>query len=384
VSLNGRQRQADAPGFLNTNGKAFPKKLLIFAAWTVAVFLFASQWYAYDAAHGFADPFIFYVGWSCYLWGVLTPLAVCLAWRHPIGSSTWMRAIAFHLVISVLLTTVQLSIEAWIAVLRADGSWPLIVAVRHYLTQHVQVGLMTYWLVLGATHFYRIYDEGRTRQLRAAQLEARLAELQIQNLRAQLHPHFLFNTLQAAATLIHEDPGGAEDILLRLSDLLRISLDEMRTQEIRVAREIEFLEHYIAIQQRRFGDRLRFELQINPNVIDCAVPTLVLQPLVENAIRHGIAKSRDKDVVTVRAFRDGQHLRLEVANLASTLDDTPEQLFPRGVGLSNTEGRLAQLYGEHQSLALFNLKPRGVCVRLSIPLRELPADERAPARAVTA
>jgi len=158
----------------------------------------------------------------------------------------------------------------------------------------------------------------------------------------------------------------------------------MRTQEVRVAREIEFLEHYIAIQQRRFGDRLRFELQIDPNVIDCAVPTLVLQPLVENAIRHGIAKSRGKDVVTVRAFRDEQHLRLEVANLASTLDDAPEQLFPRGVGLSNTQGRLAQLYGEHQSLALFNLKPKGVCVRLSIPLRELPADERAPARTVTA
>ncbi len=183
----------------------------------MAVFLFASQWYAYDAAHGFADPFIFYVGWSCYLWGVLTPLAVCLAWRRPIGSGIWMRAIAFHLAISVLLTTVQLSIEAWIAVLRADGSWPLIAAVRHYLTQHVQVGLMTYWLVLGATHFHRIYDEARTRQLRAARLEARLAELQILNLRAQLHPHFLFNTLQAAATLIHEDPGGAEDILLRLT-----------------------------------------------------------------------------------------------------------------------------------------------------------------------
>ena len=90
----------------------------------------------------------------------------------------------------------------------------------------------------------------------------------------------------------------------------------MRTQEVRVAREIEFLEHYIAIQQRRFGDRLRFELQIDPNVIDCAVPTLVLQPLVENAIRHGIAKSREKDVVTVRAFRDEQHLRLEQDLLA--------------------------------------------------------------------
>jgi two-component system LytT family sensor kinase len=384
MSLDRRRAQANAPSFLNAAKEPFRKRLLIFGGWVVVVLLFASQWYTYDTAHGFADPFIFYIGWSCYLWGVLTPLAVWLGWRHPIGLGSWMHAIAFHLAISVLLTTVQLSIEACIAVLRAGGSWPLLAAVRHYLTQHVQVGLMTYWLVLGAAHFYRIYDQARTRQLRAAQLEARLAEVQIENLRAQLHPHFLFNTLQAAATLIHEDPAAAEDILIRLSDLLRISLDEMRTQEIRVDREIEFLEHYIAIQQRRFGDRLRFELQIDPHVVDCAVPTLVLQPLVENAIRHGISKSREKDVVTVRAFRDGEHLGLEVANLASTLDDAPERLLPRGVGLSNTQGRLAQLYGEDQSLKLFNLNPRGVCVRLSIPLHELPAGERAPARTVTA
>ena len=384
MSLDGQPVEANPPGFSNTSGKTFRKRLLIFAAWASVVLLFACQWYAYDAAHGFADPFVFYLGWSCYLWGVLTPFAVWLAWRHPISSGTWMHAIAFHLAISVLFTTVQLSIEAWIAVLRAGGSWPLFAAVRHYLTQHGQVGLMTYWLVLVATHFYRVYDQARTRQLRAAQLEARLAEVQIENLRAQLHPHFLFNTLQAAATLIHEDPGGAEDILLRLSDLLHISLDEMRTQEIRVEREIEFLEHYIAIQQRRFGDRLRFELQIDPNVVDCAVPTLVLQPLVENAIRHGIAKSREKDVVTVRVFRDGKHLRLEVANMASTLDDAPERLLPRGVGLSNTQGRLAQLYGEDQSLTLFNLKPRGVCVRLSIPLHELPTEKCGPARVAIA
>lgn len=384
MSLNGRQGQANVQGVLDTNGKSFSKRLVILGSWAVAVLLFASQWYAYDAAHGFADPFVFYVGWSCYLWGVLTPLAVWFAWRHPIGSGTWMHAIPFHLAISVLMTTVQLSIEAWIAVLRAGGGWPLLGAVRHYLTQHVQVALMTYWLILGATHFYRLYDQARTRQLRAARLEARLAEVQIENLRAQLHPHFIFNTLQAAATLIHEDPEGAEDILLRLSDLLRMSLDEMRTHEVRVDREIEFLKHYIAIQQRRFVDRLRFELQIDSNVVDCAVPTLVLQPLVENAIRHGIAKSREKDVVTIRAFRDGQQLRLEVANLASTLDDIPERLLPRGVGLSNTRGRLEQLYGGDQSLALFNLNPRGVCVRLSIPFRELPADQRAPSRAVTA
>lgn len=383
MPVDEQQLPANAPSFLYGR-KSLRKRLLVFASWALVTFFFASQWYAYDSAHGLTDPFIFYVGWSCYLWGVLTPLAAWLAWRHPIGSGNWMRAIPFHIAISVVLTTLQLSIEAWISYLRAGGEWALLAAVRHYLTQHVQVGLLTYWMVLGATLFYRIHDQSRARQLRAAQLEARLAEVQIENLRTQLHPHFLFNTLQAAATLIHEDPEGAEDILLRLSDLLRISLDEMRTHEVRVDREIEFLEHYIAIQQRRFGDRLRFELQIDPNVADCAVPTLVLQPLVENAIRHGIAKTREKDVVTIRAFRDGQRLCLEVANIASTLDDNLERLLRRGVGLSNTRGRLEQLYGGDQSLALFNLQPSGVCARLSFPLRELPAGERVPARVATA
>jgi two-component system, LytTR family, sensor kinase len=364
--------------------RTFRKELLVFGGCVVAAFFFSSLWYAYDASHGPTDPFLFYAGWSCYMWGVLAPLAIWLAWRRPILSGTWMRAVPFHLAIGILLTTTQLSIEAWIKWLRVGEVWPLADVLRHYLTQHMEVGVATYWLVVGATQFYRMYDQARTRQVNAAQLEARLAEAQIENLRTQLHPHFLFNTLQAAATLIHEDPDGAEDVLLRLSELLRISLDEMHTHEISLAREIQLVEHYIGIQQRRFGDRLRFELEIDPDAASCAVPTLVLQPLVENAVRHGIGKSKERDVVTIRAFPDAQELRLEVANLTSTLDDTIERLFLKGVGLSNTRGRLEQLYGPDQSLDLFNLQPKGVCVRLSIPLRKLRTDEEAAARAVTA
>ena len=360
------------------------KRLLILFAWALAVLIFSSQWYAYDAGHGFSEPFVFYLGWSCYLWGILTPLAVWLAWRHPIHSSTWTHAVFFHVLVSVLLTSIQLSAEAYIAWFHLGEQDSLKAMVAHYLRQHLQIGLVTYWFLLAATHFYRIHDQARKRQLHAAQLEARLAEAQIENLRAQLHPHFLFNTLQAAVTLIHEDPDGAEDVLLRLSELLRVSLDEMHTHEISLAREIQLVEHYMGIQQRRFGDRLRFELEINPAVISCAVPTLVLQPLVENAVRHGIAKSREREVVSVRASRHEHQLYLEVANLTSTLDDSPERLFRRGVGLSNTRARLQQLYGSNQSLSLLNKQPRGVCVRLSIPIRELPADLPVSATVATA
>lgn len=352
------------------------KRLLTLAAWALAVLVFASQWYAYDAAHGFADPFLYYLGWSFYLWGVLTPLALWLAWRYPIGAGTWPRAVPLHLAASLLLTTVQLSIEASVAWSRVGDQTRLTEMVGHYLRQHTQIGLLTYWLLVGAVQFYRMHDEGRKRQLRAAQLEARLAEAQMENLRTQLHPHFLFNTLQAATTLIHEDPEAAEDILMRLSELLRVSLEEMRTQEIPLAHEVEFLNHYVGIQQRRFGGRLRFDLQIDEDTLDCAVPTLILQPLVENAVRHGVGKYKGKDVVNVRSFQERDRLCLAVSNFTSSLEGPPEELLSRGVGLSNTRERLEQLYGNGQSLRLFNLEPKGVCVQVSIPRRRVPSDEK--------
>jgi hypothetical protein len=350
--------------------KSPAKRLLIVAGWALVVLLFASQWYAYDASHGLREPFIYYLGWSCYMWGVLTPLAVWIAWRHPIASGTWLRNIPLHLAISVLLTTAQLSVEAGIKWLRA-GDWPLAAVLQHYLGQHTQIGLLTYWLLVAATQFYRMYDQARTRQLHTAQLEARLAKARIENLRTQLHPHFLFNTLQAVATLIQENPSAAEEMVLRLSELLRASLEGTRAHEISLAREVQVLEHYIAIQQRRFGERLRFEVQIDPDLLACAVPTLVLQPLVENAIRHGITKHKEGDVVTVRGFRNGDYLCLEVVNLTSKLELTPEQLWSRGIGLSNTRERLAQLYGKEQSLRLANLEPAGVCVQLFLPIRQV-------------
>jgi len=351
---------------------------LVVACWVLVVLLFASQWYTYDTIHGAADPFLYYLGWSSYMWGVLTPAVLWVARRHPIDSGTWRRALPLHVATSVVLTVFQLSLEACVEWLRTGGHSSLSGEVRHYLSQHTQISLLTYWVLVTATRFYRMYDQARRRQLQAAQLEARLAETQLEVLRMQLQPHFLFNTLQAAATLIHDDPGGAEDILVRLSQLLRVSLDELQAQEISLTREIEFLEHYISIQRRRFGDRLRFDLHIDEGVLDCSVPSLVLQPLVENAIRHGIAKYKENDVVTFRAFQKQDRLCLEVSNLTGALEDRADRLLTRGVGLSNTRARLEQLYGQEQSLQLFNLQPRGVAALLSIPARRSPSGEKVP------
>jgi two-component system, LytTR family, sensor kinase len=351
------------------------KHWLLILGWVLVVLVFAVQWYAYDAGHGVADPLLDYIGWSCYLWGVLTPLVLWFAKRHPIDSRSWPQAVPLHVTAGVAVGVLQLSAEAALEWLRSGGTWPVRALLWHYLSQHLEVTLLTYWALVGAAQIYRMHQEARQRQLHAAQLEASLAATRLEALRAQLQPHFLFNTLQAATTLIHEDPDAAEDTLLCLSDLLRASLEELSTQEVPLSREIEFLELYSRIQQRRFGDRLRFELQIDPALAACAVPSLILQPLVENAIRHGIGKHKGSDIISIRASSERGQLCLEIGNLTGSLDDSPERLLEKGVGLANTRLRIEQLYGNRQSLQLLNLSPRGVRALLSIPLRLLPVEE---------
>jgi len=357
-----------------SNREAVPKSAWLSLVCATAFLLFASQWYAYDTTRGRAYPFAYYLGWSLYMWA-LTPLVLWFAHRYPIESGSWRRTAPLHVAVSLLLTALQISIESYIGWIRHAHNLSFQDAVRHYFGQHIQLSLLSYWVLVATAMFYRVFDQARLRQLQSIQLEARLAETRLEMLRMQLQPHFLFNTLQAATMLIHDDPDGAEDILLRLSQLLRVSLDELNVQEIPLSREIELLECYMGIQVRRFGDRLRFDLRIDANVLGFAVPSLVLQPLVENAIRHGIGKHKENDVVSIRAFQTNHCLHLEVCNRASSLADTPERLMSRGTGLSNTKSRIEQLYGKEHSLQLCNLEPEGVCVMLSIPVRELASAE---------
>jgi hypothetical protein len=360
------------------HGKSRPRpKPLLLAIWAVLVLLFGSQWYLYDAVRRAAEPFRYYLGWSAYMWGVLTPLALWLAQRWPLDVDAWKRNLPRHVAASVLLTGAQLFVEGSFGWWR-HGDLSFGAALRHYFMQHTQISVLTYWTLVGGMKVRALYDQSRTRALRASQLETKLAQARLEALRGQLQPHFLFNTLQAATTLIYEDPEGAEEILLSLSELLRSSLEELSDQEVPLAREIRFLEHYVVIQQRRFGDRLRFEVEISEGLRQFAVPSLILQPLVENAIRHGIGVHKGVDIVSVAAHRDGERLRLEIRNRNSSLHGSAEQLLSRGVGLANTRARLEHLYGRQQSCEIRNLEPRGVEVVLSLPARQLPAEAVEP------
>src|SRR5918992_5949178 len=172
--------------------------------------------------------------------------------------------------------------------------------------------MMTYWAMVGLSHALLYYRESRARAVRSAQLETRLVEAQMKTLQQQLHPHFLFNTLHAISSLMHKDVDAADRMLIQLSDLLRLTLEHLAQQEVPLDAELEALSKYLSIEQTRFADRLIVRFDVNPETLDCLVPSLLLQPLVENAIKYGVARKSGPGHVDIRARRDGDKLVLEV------------------------------------------------------------------------
>jgi LytS/YehU family sensor histidine kinase len=226
--------------------------------------------------------------------------------------------------------------------------------------------LATYWIVVAATQGYLYYSRYRQGEVRAAQLSAQLAQAQLQALRMQLHPHFLFNTLNAISTLVHKDPEIADRMIARLSDLLRLTLENIGVQEVRLAKELEFLERYLDIERMRFADRLEVRMQIAPETLDARLPYLILQPLVENAIRHGIAPRSAPGRIEVSAERKDGMLVLTVKDDGPGIAETNPK---KGVGVSSTRARLERLYGAAHRFVLQNGAQGGLIVTLALPFQ---------------
>ncbi|HEX4644090.1 MAG TPA: histidine kinase, partial [Verrucomicrobiae bacterium] len=246
--------------------------------------------------------------------------------------------------------------------------------------------LLAYGAILGVAHSVHFYRRFRERERRALFLESNLANSRLHALRAQLHPHFLFNSLNAVATLVRRDPRLAETTLISLSELLRLALSQSERQEVPLREEMQFVQRYLEIQQTRFGDKLRVEQNIEPAALDCLVPTLLLQPLVENAIRHGLEPADNTGLVRVTAQRQNGLLVLTVEDDGIGLPDADEGqkvsilnsagITPSasngasggtGIGLANLRARLETLYGPNQKLELIRRSDRGVTVLIQIP-----------------
>lgn len=309
---------------------------------------------------------------------LLTPLVLWMANRFPIERRNLWRNIAIHLGGSALFAS---AIKVYWDFLGASRPPEYISkgfslpALFRSISMGFDAGFAIYWgivLAVLAADYYRRYQNSL---IESAQLQTQLVQAQLQALRMQLDPHFLFNTLHSISELVHEDPEGAEAMIARLSELLRRSIDNSGAQEVPLKEELDFLNLYLEIEKTRFDDRLRVEYRIDPETEMAQVPNLILQPLVENAIRHGISRRVTGGRVVIAAVREGDRLELSVTDDGPGLrTDAPAR---EGVGLSSTRGRLERLYGANQAMELTETS-EGTRVRIVMPFQREAAPVTVP------
>lgn len=306
-----------------------------------------------------------------YLWALFVPLIVWLAWRFPIERGAWRRPLMLHIVAGFGIALAKIGLDVTVGrPLAGLDPRPFFSSLRFSFHPN----LMTFAVLLGLTHGVLYYRRFRDRELRASRLEARLAGAELQVLRMQLHPHFLFNTLHAIGTLMHRDVDAAERMLTRLSDLLRVTIERAGSNEVPLRQEIEFLDRYLEIERTRFADRLEVALEAEPGTLDLPVPHLVLQPIVENAIRHGIAPRARGGRVDVRAQQRNGWLELTVRD--DGLGLSASKAKPDGVGIANTRARLEQMYGRDHRFEIRDADGGGVEVTIAIKAAKPEPDER--------
>lgn len=317
--------------------------VVVWAAWTAVAVLFAGQLAIYLRSSGQRYQWSQILLWSIVDWytmGALTPPVVWLARRYRLDQARWQLAAAsaaahiagawlYSFFTTVLHATTAHLISGFVSpppyVLRRISQ-----SIVDQLLDILAWDVMIYAAIVAIAAAVDSSRRLRERDVRASQLETQLAHAQLQALKTQLQPHFLFNTLNSVSALVQKDPGGADRMIARLADLLRHSLEMNGNQEVPLRHEIDLLQKYLDIQKTRFRERLRVELQIDVAANDVLVPNLILQPLVENAIRHGISARRDGGRVTVRASVAGTMLDLEVADDGPGFADLP--LPARGLG----------------------------------------------------
>lgn len=347
--------------------------------WTAVMLVFAVQHALSDGLHGNSWSFVVHLRWAMiqwYTWAALAPFVFRLAERYPLDPTRRLLGLGRQALASVAVTFGAMLIGALLSTLFEPSGF--FEQLGYFLAQHFAIGLLTYWALFALQQALHFQAEKARREVEASRLATELAQSRLLSLKSQLQPHFLFNTLHAIITLLDEDTLSAEDMLLRLSELLRAFLEDYDGQEIPLRQELDLIELYLGIQRVRFKDRLTTRTYIAPDTLDCAVPSLLLQPLVENALRHGIGQRVGEDVVEIETRRDGDALCIEVRNRNSTLEPTPNAPAGHGIGMSNTRLRLKELYGDAAEVRLDMLWPEGVACRVRLPFRALASIDNAP------
>ena len=314
---------------------------------------------------------------DAYMWAFFTLYIFRVARGFPVNAKSWPRTVPVHAVAAVAISLLNIIGNVAVNMLIWPDEPPEFAA---YFRLPFYTNIQWYAMIAGAWHALDWYRRLRDREVQSAKLETRLTQAQLEALKAQIQPHFLFNTLHSISELVHEDPGAADRMITRLGDLLRVTVDNAGTHEVTLAQEMEFLGAYLDIQRTRFQDSLMVDVDVPPHLSGALVPNLVLQPLVENAIRHGTAPRGGVGRIRVTAARDGAILRLEVRDNGGGLPSSNGPRTREGVGVRNTRTRLEQMYGASHLFELKNGERGGVVATVRLPYHEIPI-ETVPAAA---
>ena len=352
--------------------------LLIFAFWTFMGLLESSKAYVQSELRGGRNTMpmalLGNMPWW-YFWALATPLIFWLARKLPLDKRRGLAWLPVYILIGIVLTVVHNLAVGWLYFHThpPPPNVPFLRMITNWLEGYGMLNFLTYCAILGSYYILAYHSRYRASQLaaarlevQAAQLQARVIESQLEALRMELNPHFLFNTLNAISGLVrrHEN-NAAVQTLARLGDLLRVTLERGAAQTVTLEKELELLRHYLDIEQVRFHDRLQVDIVVPEELLDHQVPSLILQPLVENAVRHGIAKK--PGVGRIRIEASAQNGTLEVVVADTGVGFGPRAEHREGVGLSNTRARLMQMYGDRSSLTLEDNADGGATVRMRLP-----------------
>jgi two-component system, LytTR family, sensor kinase len=351
---------------------------IIWGIWTFIGLVFTLQFYfaSYRSARPapFVDALYMQMIWA-YLFALATPLVLWIVPRLPLERDNWVRSAGLHIPISIVLGVLLTALGHVLIWLR--WGWPegkplTLEGVTRFVINNFSEAIGIYLLIALTGYAFSYYRRFREGQVRTLQLEAQLSQAQLQALKMQLHPHFLFNTLHSISALLNKDAEAARKMITRLGDFLRLTLENSGTQEVTLRQEMEFLSCYLEIERIRFQDRLVTHMDVAQQTLDAKVPNLILQPIVENAIRHGIAPRSTRGLIEIEAKQRNGTLRIQIRDNGPGLSEhrTSENVFKKGLGLANTETRLEQLYGPAHSFNLSNNPDGGLIVTLEIPFHK--------------
>ena len=344
---------------------------LIWGVWTIVALFFSTQAFMMYYAENLPIPYaraLFFQASACYLWALATPLILWIARRYRIDRHNWRRKVVLNFALSVLFTSAVILIHFVLYFLITDKTDRLTFYwAFNFLYPNLDRFLLVYWFIFLMSHAWNYYTSYREGELKASRLRTQLAQAQLEALKMQIHPHFLFNTLHSVSALLSKDTEAARKMISRLGDFLRLTLENGGTSEVSLQRELEFLQGYLEIERIRFKDRLTTTINVDPSVLDVQVPNLILQPIVENAMRHAIAGTNSGEVEISAVPRNGA-VRIEVKDNGPGIEE-PQSFgrTSRGVGLANTQARLSGLYGSNAKFELRNRPSGGLTVLLEIP-----------------